>query len=294
MVTGHNIPNPLVAFKVTKTAFITSQFWYGFSNDLLSFASVALMKLSFTKPPLDGPFSLLEIIFSHAVHSCDHPLFKYVDIEGAIRAIFWGEAVKAFNLATQYTMNNTDSKYLGRSQPTAASSSPPVIGILANLGLHYIVCFSGRFILIVWLLLDSITYYTFVIGIMNAGFTPFPISPRNSSESIARLLESTGCENVFVSDDLPVQKLSESSFALYKHNPGRSPIHSCLTPFFEDLYLKDWGVNDDGNSSIYVRKIDDHSTPCVIIHSSGTASFPKPIEISYRMFFEHALLTGTW
>ncbi len=64
-----------------------------------------------------------------------------------------------------------------------------------------------------------------------------------------------------------------------------------LPPFFEDLYSKDWGY--DGNSSIYVRKIDDHSTPCVIIHSSGTSSFPKPIEISYRMFFEHALLIGT-
>ena len=144
-----------------------------------------------------------------------------------------------------------------------------------------------------WPPLDSITYYSLVIGIMNAGFTPFPISPRNSSESVARLLESTGCETVFVSDDLPTQKLSELSFALYQQrNPERSPIHSLVTPFFEDLYLKDWGVNDDGNSSIYVRKMDDHSTPCVIIHSSGTVSFPKPIEITYRMFFEHALLIG--
>ena len=142
-------------------------------------------------------------------------------------------------------------------------------------------------------MLDSITYYTLVIGIMNAGFTPFPISPRNSSESVTRLLESTGCGTVFVSDDLPIQRLSESSFALYQQrNPGRSPIHSLYTPYFEDLYSKNGG--SDGTSLISVRRIDDHSTPCVIIHSSGTASFPKPIQISYRMFFEHALLIGTW
>ncbi len=126
---------------------------------------------------------------------------------------------------------------------------------------------------------------------MNAGFTPFPISPRNSSESVAHLLESTGCEIVFVSDDPPIQRLSESSFALYEQrNPRRAPIHSLYTPSFDTLYSKE-GDNDE-NHLISVRKIDDHSTPCVIIHSSGTVSFPKPIEITYRMFFEHALLIG--
>lgn len=141
------------------------------------------------------------------------------------------------------------------------------------------------------LLLDSITYYTLVIGIMNAGFTPFPISPRNSPESVAHLLASTGCETVFVSDDLPIQRLTESSFALYRQcNPQRSPIISLYTPSFEDLYSKNGG--SDEQSLISLRKIVDRDTPCVIIHSSGTTSFPKPIEITYRMFFEHALLIG--
>ena len=126
---------------------------------------------------------------------------------------------------------------------------------------------------------------------MNAGFTPFPISPRNSSESVAHLLESTGCKIVFVSDDPPIQRLSESSFALYEQrNPRRAPIHSLYAPSFDTLYSKEGGKDED--YLVSVRKIDDHSTPCVIIHSSGTVSFPKPIEITYRMFFEHALLIG--
>ncbi|KJA23453.1 hypothetical protein HYPSUDRAFT_98809, partial [Hypholoma sublateritium FD-334 SS-4] len=133
---------------------------------------------TFTKPPLDGSLSLLDIIFSHGVHSFHHPLFKYVDVDNGIRAIVWSEAIKAFNIATQYTMKSTGTSNLGCIDSTSASSPPPVVGILANL--------------------DSITYYTLVIGIMNAGFTPFPISPRNSTESVAHLLESTGCEAVFV------------------------------------------------------------------------------------------------
>ncbi len=91
--------------------------------------------MTFTKPSLDGHLSLLDIIFSHKLQSFHHPLFRYVDACGDIRTIVWGEAVKAFNLATQYTMKNTASNHLGRVSSTTVSSKPFIIGILANLGL---------------------------------------------------------------------------------------------------------------------------------------------------------------
>lgn len=93
------------------------------------------MKFAFTKPPLDGSLSLLDIISSHGAHSFAHPLFKYVDTADRIRTIVWGEAIKAFNIATQCTMKGT----MGSGPPEGRESSvplpPPVVGILANLGL---------------------------------------------------------------------------------------------------------------------------------------------------------------
>ena len=126
----------------TVTTFSQVQYYQPGSQQSTAFRiPVALMSLAFTKPPLDGSLSLLDIISSHGVHSFRHPLFKYVDAGGNIHVIFWGDAIKAFNLATQYTMKNVGSSYLGGIQSTATSSPPPVIGILASLGLYFIKYF---------------------------------------------------------------------------------------------------------------------------------------------------------
>lgn len=129
---------------------------------------------------------------------------------------------------------------------------------------------------------------------MNAGFTPFPISPRNSADSVAHLLASTACQIVVVSSDKHTRRLADASFALYRQqNTGSISISIVDAPLFENLYPTNTGQVEE-LATLPFRKVTDQSTPCVIIHSSGTVSYPKHVIITYRMFFEHALIIGEY
>ena len=56
--------------------------------------------------------------------------------------------------------------------------------------------------------LDSITNYTFLVGLMYLAVTPFPISIRNSPIAVAHLARKTGVRYMFVSSDPAMQRLA--------------------------------------------------------------------------------------
>ncbi|EMD37732.1 hypothetical protein CERSUDRAFT_94732 [Gelatoporia subvermispora B] len=95
---------------------------------------------TWTRPPLDDSLTFPELFEFHAKHSPEHPVRTYSDEKKNIHPICYPEAFRAIR--------------------KAAKIESPVLGILAAA--------------------DSITYATLVIGMMYAGYAPFPISTRNS------------------------------------------------------------------------------------------------------------------
>lgn len=113
---------------------------------------------------------------------------------------------------------------------------------------------------------DTVTYFCLLVGILRAGWTGFPLSPRNSAEVVAELLIKSNTTHIIVSSDSGMQNLAAASAKLLDH--GREiPAHTA--PTFDDLYP------GSGAGKLEVMKIHAANlsldAPCAILHSSGTA-----------------------
>lgn len=114
------------------------------------------------------------------------------------------------------------------------------------------------------------------MGIQRAGFTAFPISPRNSPAAIAHLLTKTRTTHVLVGVEKSMQDLVEKSLEMITDPAFARPTTSQL-PLFEDLYVKPASYTFEPLSP--VRPTMD-SVGC-IMHSSGKAHLP--LQISCRL-----------
>ncbi|KAJ7242075.1 hypothetical protein C8J57DRAFT_1368382 [Mycena rebaudengoi] len=209
---------------------------------------------TFKGPPTDGTLLLPEIFDHHAQHSPAHTLFRFVDADGGLQAIPWLDAVHAFHKA---------ARLVKRLVEPADLEARPVIGIVAAT--------------------DQITYFTLIAGILRAGYQVFPVSPRNSDAAIAHLLQSTGCNYVFVSADSAMQKLAGAAATKIVALGGQ--INLIPVPSFVELYDK----STTGDFLPPMRKLDLEA-PAVILHSSGSTAFPKIITFTYRILMESGLI----
>ncbi|THV00390.1 acetyl-CoA synthetase-like protein [Dendrothele bispora CBS 962.96] len=210
---------------------------------------------TFKPPPTDGSLDLLEIYDFHAKYSPEHPIFRYMDENERAETIYWEEAARAFHVAGQLVMASTES-----------NEEVLVIGILATL--------------------DIITYYTLIIGIMHAGYIPFLISTRNSDAAVAHLLKSTNTRYLFVSKDAAMQNLANSAISKLNEESGKTNEIEILTcPVFDDFFKPQAGDFEPFLS----RKKGGMDETIIILHSSGSTSFPKPISISHRNFLDQGL-----
>ena len=133
-------------------------------------------------------------------------------------------------------------------------------GILANAGMCIFECrtiasFHSPH------LLDSISFYTFKLGLMYLGLTPFPISIRNSAIAIAYFVRTLGIQQMFVSVDPAMQRLARDTNALLAEEGKEFEL--LPMPTFEDLY----GAGGDA-ALVPMGKVSPDKT-CIIIHSSG-------------------------
>ena len=117
-------------------------------------------------------------------------------------------------------------------------------------------------------------------GIIRAGHTVFPISPRNSAPAIAHLLTKTGTQHVFVGSESALQDLAAMSLELMKDSGTPLPAIQGI-PLFETLYPRDL---DESYEPLPKFK-PDWNDPAVIMHSSGSTAFPKPIIWSHYRYF---------
>jgi len=110
-----------------------------------------------------------------------------------------------------------------------------------------------------------VTYVTTEVGILRAGFSVFPISPRNSPEAVAHLLKKTGSNYLLVGGELMLQKLANTALELLR-GEGHPEIPSSHMPYFEDLYPTDDSDNEFEN---YPTVKFEPEAPSLILHSSG-------------------------
>ncbi len=115
-----------------------------------------------------------------------------------------------------------------------------------------------------------------MIGIIRAGHVAFPISPRNSPAAIAHLLKTANVKQLIVGQEKNFQMLAEISLT---HLQGDKPqIHAM--PSFEELYLPD---SDKDFVPLSYKKPDLNETS-IILHSSGSTAFPKPIPWNHYQY----------
>jgi acyl-CoA synthetase (AMP-forming)/AMP-acid ligase II len=112
---------------------------------------------------------------------------------------------------------------------------------------------------------DTVTYVTAEVGILRAGFSIFPISPRNSPEAVAHLLKKTGAKYILVGGEPMLQKLANTALELLRAD-GHHEIPSSHMPHFEDLYPED---DSDSEFENYPTVKFDLEAPSLILHSSG-------------------------
>ena len=105
------------------------------------------------------------------------------------------------------------------------------------------------------------------MGIQRAGFTAFPISPRNSPVAIAHLLTKTRTTHVLVGVEQALQDLVETSLKMITDPEFACPTTSQL-PLFEDLYVT---PASHAFEPLPPVKPTMDSVAC-IMHSSGKAN----------------------
>ncbi|PCH42369.1 acetyl-CoA synthetase-like protein [Wolfiporia cocos MD-104 SS10] len=131
---------------------------------------------------------------------------------------------------------------------------------------------------------DAIPYATTVLGVMRASYAAFPISVRNSPAAVAHLLYQAGVRHVLVGQEQSSWDLARDALDILRiqHPSAGVPTLSTL-PVFEELYFQPSDNSSATNASIdFEYKGPD--SPVLILHSSGSTAFPKPIFFTqYRL-----------
>ncbi|KAF5351512.1 hypothetical protein D9758_007194 [Tetrapyrgos nigripes] len=125
---------------------------------------------------------------------------------------------------------------------------------------------------------DSMTYFATIAGIMRAGYQPFPLSTRNSPAAIAHLVQKKNVHHIFVNTDGPMRDLINTAF---QDSELTVNIHDM--PTFDALYKSNKIVDLPSLEGVTQDSV------AVILHSSGSTAFPKPIALTMRLFMESAM-----
>ena len=112
---------------------------------------------------------------------------------------------------------------------------------------------------------DSITFFTFIVGLMYLATTPFAISVRNSPIAIAHLVAKTGVTKMFVSADPANQRLAHEANEILAKEGRKFDV--LPMPLFNDLY----GLGGD-EALVPMGPVSTEKT-CIIMHSSGECGF---------------------
>ncbi|OSC97571.1 acetyl-CoA synthetase-like protein [Trametes coccinea BRFM310] len=207
---------------------------------------------TFKAPSLDHGLSLAGLYEYHAKNSPNHAAWAYAEPDTRVlRDITYAEAWdKIKRVATTVSRNMAS---LPAQQSQEFGKKRPVIGVLA--------------------LSDTLSYMYLIIAIISLGYTAFPLSPRNSAAVTAHLLESMGVVQLYASKDAGMQTLAREAIEILAKKGISVETIPMITPEDHESATSALPAAD-----VPVHIDDDDVT--IILHSSGTTAFPKPIPIT--------------
>ncbi|KAI0743094.1 acetyl-CoA synthetase-like protein [Daedaleopsis nitida] len=219
---------------------------------------------TWTPPPFYSDPTIPELYAFHAKNSPTHPAIAYDEENDTVRSLSYTEVFHAIRRAAKIVSDNVQP-----SLPAGGPAVPvPVVGILA--------------------VADYPTLHALLVGTMYLGCTPFPISARNSPAAVAHLVRATAVHALFVSGDAAMQRLAlEAQAELARDGYA---VRLLPLPELRDVYND--AEEGDAVGAVKMGRVDGDQT-ALIIHSSGSTSFPKPIRISHRNFARWAYFPYT-
>jgi acyl-CoA synthetase (AMP-forming)/AMP-acid ligase II len=217
---------------------------------------------TFKAPPLEDKSLCLPDFYDwQARNSPSHPFFLYEDGPENIRTILWAEAARGIHRAAHLVASRVSPE----DAAAALEGRPVIVAALAATGLYPALPSVVSMPTPLTTFVDTVTYVTTEVGILRAGFSVFPISPRNSPEAVAHLLKKTGSNYLLAGGEPMLQKLANAALELLRAD-GHPEIPSSHMPHFEDLYPDD---DSDSEFENYPTVKFDREAASLILHSSG-------------------------
>ncbi|KJA27591.1 hypothetical protein HYPSUDRAFT_212216 [Hypholoma sublateritium FD-334 SS-4] len=214
-----------------------------------------------TYPPTDGSVLLPDTLLFHKKHNANVPMYLFMENEADdLTRVTYGHFERACRRVSRATGINTQS------------TTRPVVAVIA--------------------LADTLVYQTIVVGVMAAGFIPFPISPRNTVPAIVNLLRITSCHRVVATCVTLKDLIDDVQQELERAEPAHILSIEEAPNFFE-LFPEISGLKFQDGPEI------SHPTGCglklepddvaLYLHSSGSTGLPKAIPKTHREIIEYIL-----
>ncbi|KZT61198.1 acetyl-CoA synthetase-like protein [Calocera cornea HHB12733] len=235
---------------------------------------------TFIVPPLDDTLPAPQFLDWNLEHNHDHPWAVLVG-SGADEdiTITWGERTSSLRMAAKLRKEV--------KVPDEQRKDGVLIGLLTNT--------------------DALTCATLIFAIFRAGFTArlcqlcnaFPISTRNSVPAVEHLIKATSCHYLFGSvptPGAPATALQETTKEVLALLPS---VHLLDVPKYTDLYprldsepVQPYDSHEDASRTPTLPHVQafpeyahiTNNSPLMLLHSSGSTSFPKPIPLSHKFW----------
>ncbi|TFK74185.1 putative aminoadipate reductase [Pluteus cervinus] len=203
--------------------------------------------------PLDGTYTLPEAVDWNAEHNADLPFFVFST----------DQAPDELTCITHSDFAKACRRVAHAVRDPALTSPPEVVAIIAHL--------------------DTITYQALILGLILAGHTPFPISPRNSAAAVLSLLEKTSCHRLITTQSTLKPLFDGIKSQLSKTQPSFN-LQIEEAPGLLSLFPELGGKGGKSPLPLWphpaARPKDEDI--CLYLHSSGSTGFPKPIPLTHK------------
>ncbi|KAI0087796.1 hypothetical protein BDY19DRAFT_1010558 [Irpex rosettiformis] len=216
-------------------------------------------------PPADGSLTVVPgFIDYHAEHNPDRPwaIFPSDTSPAEATSISFGEFARATHRVAYHV------------RPVCKGTEREVVGIIVHT--------------------DAILYMAVIAGLMRAGITPLPMSPKISPEAIANLLKKTSSHRVITQDAfLPTLKALQSQLAGEEYSLTIDNLIP-LDAAFPTLKLgTDVGGLPEGP---YPKDSQEPGMDDIVMysHSSGSTGLPKPVPLTRRIQLQWATSNLLW
>ncbi|KIJ49892.1 hypothetical protein M422DRAFT_246262 [Sphaerobolus stellatus SS14] len=220
----------------------------------------------FTPVPLEKDLTLDRVYEWHAKNSTDVPAFTFPDEENKQQFITWGKLGAGIANGVDIIHSQIPETLMGDK----ATEEPIVVGVLSSA--------------------EPLSYTTFVLALLRLTHSgtgqrilPFLISTRNSPLAVAHLITAKKVKYLWVNGEQTQIKTLANEAMTHLEQDNTPPI--IPFPTFADLYSPRDASLHYMNKSVISYSMDQSA---LILHSSGSTAFPKPLVLTHRTLMEWA------